>query len=541
MSKAFYRPLPGPPFIESPSLVANSVVHQFEVSEFVVRTTARRIEIQPVHLTRQQLLLVFSMTASYLVGQLLAGTESTVAALFTLAILFGILSVFAGGGLGSAFGCLNAILIGKFLLIAIAIKIMLLEPADGSLAAPRTTALVMAIGFGGLLIGTTIQSHFSSPHSLSINRVFSDQMLLPFSIVLFAMSYLGYFGALIPSVHGEGLQTGGWLGFARAFASLKSLSIVPPMLYVWRINSHRWMTHPVILGMLGWSTLIGILSTGKQEAMEPIVFYALVGFLRYGWWDVRIWSLVSLAAVYYALIVFPYAQYGRGAGAREGTFENRIEITKNLFLRTVSDSEFRSTLSDRVEKRRYFNQRILSPFSRLAMVGEADILISATEKQQAFTGWETITWGFKLLTPSFLSPDKPVFEAGNYLGHIAGEVGRADSTTQLSYGVMANFYNAFSFMGVLVGTPLFFAALYYWMRIFVGEARWDGMPTTSTLWFIWLVSLYQHGIAESTFSGLIASLSFPFVLAMLCVAAKWLSLFLPQKTMGCGGLVGEPL
>ena len=55
------------------------------------------------------------------------------------------------------------------------------------------------------------------------------------------------------------------------------------------------------------------------------------------------------------------------------------------------------------------------------MVGEADRLIYATEQQQAFTGWETITWGFKLLMPSFLYPGKPIFEAANYLSHIAGE------------------------------------------------------------------------------------------------------------------------
>ena len=491
--------------------------------------------------TPQQLILVLSITAFYLVGQVLAGTEVTVAALFALAILFGILSIFAGGGMRSAIGCLNAILIGKFLLVAIAIKVMLLEPADSRLAAPRTTALVMAIGFGGVLIGTTIQSHLSCPHSLSLNRPFSDQMLLSFSIVLFAISYLGYFGAMIPSAQGEGLQTGGWLGIARAFGSLISFSIVPPMLYLWRTKSHRWMTHPVILGMLGWSILIGIFSTGKQQAVEPFIFYALVGFLRYGWWDIRIWSLVSLAAVYYAFIVFPYAQYARSAGAREGTFESRIEITKDIFWRMASDSQFRSTVSERVETQGYFTQGILSPFNRLAMVGNADILISATDKQQAFTGWETMTWGFKLLTPSALYPDKPVFEAGNYLAHITGEVGRADSTTQLSYGVMANFYNAFSLTGVLVGTPLFFAGLYFWIRIFLGEPKWDGMPTSSTLCFIWLLSLYQHSIAESTLSGLIASLSFPFVLAMLCVVAKGLCLFLPQKTMGYEGFVGEPL
>jgi hypothetical protein len=106
---------------------------------------------------------------------------------------------------------------------------------------------------------------------------------------------------------------------------------------------------------------------------------------------------------------------------------------------------------------------------------------------------------------------------------------------------MANFYNAFSYTGVLVGTPFFFACFYYWIRIFLGEAKWDGMPTISTLWFIWLISLYQHSIVESTVSGLIASLYFPFVLAMLFVVARWLCLFFPQKTMGYEAFVSQPL
>ena len=301
--------------------------------------------------TRQQLLLIFLITAFYFVGQLLAGTEVTVAALFALAILFGLLSIFAGGGLRSAFGCLNAILIGKFLLIAIAIKIILLEPADGPLAAPRTTALVMAIGFGGVLIGTSIQSHFSCPQTLSMNRPFSDRMLLSFSIVLFAASNLGCFAAMIPSTQGEGLQTGGYLGIARAFGSLISLSIVPPMLYLWRIKSHRWMTHPVIVAILIWSAVVGIFSSSKQEAIEPLACFFLAGFLRYGFRAMRLWSVVGLVAVYYALIVFPYSQYVRNAGAREGTFEHRIEITKDTFWRIATDSQSSNGISERPRAR----------------------------------------------------------------------------------------------------------------------------------------------------------------------------------------------
>jgi hypothetical protein len=479
--------------------------------------------------TRNQLILVLTVTALYLIGQLLTGTAVAVASLLSVAILFGTLSIFAGGGLASAFGCLNAILIGKFLLVGVAIKIALLEPADTSLNAPRTTALVMALGFIGIFVGTLVQAHLPCPHRLSINRALSDRVLLSLSIVVFAVGYAGYFAGLIPSARGEGVQTGGWLGIARSLGSLMSFSIVPPMLYLWRIRSRLWMTHPAVLGLLAWSSLVGIFSTAKQDAMEPLVFYMLVGFLRYGWRDLRLWSLVSVGLMYYAVIVFPYSQYVRFNGGRQGTLEQRAHVTKDTFMRIASDQSFRATVADRASQGSSYLGPGLSSFSRLAMIGEADRLIAATEGQRSFTGWETITWGFKLATPSFVYPNKPIVEAGNYLAHIVGEVHSSDTETQVSYGIMANLYNAFSLSGVLIGTPIFFAGFYYWVRIFLGDARWESMPTASTLWFLWLIASYQHSIVESSVAGLIASLLFPIVLGFVYMLSQGLSLFVPHE------------
>jgi hypothetical protein len=134
-------------------------------------------------LTRNQLTLVLVVTGFYLTGQLMVGTDALVASLFAIAILFGLLSVLAGGGLASAFGCLNAILIGKFLLFGIATKILFMQPADDRLNAPAATALVMAIGFAGLFVGTLAQAYLPCTQSLSINRALSDGMLLSLSIV----------------------------------------------------------------------------------------------------------------------------------------------------------------------------------------------------------------------------------------------------------------------------------------------------------------------------------------------------------------------
>lgn len=474
----------------------------------------------------RQLLISFLVSAVYWTGQVMVRTDLRVASLFAAAIFFGILSVSAGGGMGSALGCLNGILIGKFLLIGVAIKILLLEPADGTLSTPQTTAWVMALGFLGLYLGTVIQSNLMCPQSFSLNRPLSNQMLLSFSIVLFVLTYAGYFASSVPGEGGD-VVTGGWVGMAHIFGSLKSLSIVPIMLYLWKIRTPRWMTHPVIIGMLLWTALIGVFSTGKQESMEPLIFYVLVGFLRYGWTNARLWLLVTTGVAYYALIIFPYSEYVRHSGGREGTLAERAAVTKEAFWQIATDKEFRSSVSDKVNKGAYFDSS-MAAFNRLAMVGEADKLIFATEQQQAFTGWETIGWGFKLLVPSFIYRDKPVFGAGNYLSHIVGESNPKDLTTQVSYGVMANLYNAYSFEGVLVGTPIFFAGFYYWVRFFFGNPRFAG-PATPTLWFLWLVALYEHSLVESSVSGIIASLTLPVVVAMICFAAKWLCAFLPQS------------
>jgi hypothetical protein len=481
-------------------------------------------------LTTRRLIRSVCISGIYFFAQLAGGTNMKVALLFSIAIFFGILSIFAGGGIKSAFGCLNAIVISKYLLVAIAIKSLLLEPSDGTLHAPQTTAWVMALGFFGLFLGTVTQSQFRCPRTFSMNQPFSTQMILSFSIVLFTCSYGGFFISLIPSTQGMGIQTGGWVGITHVLGALKSLSIVPPMLYLWRLKTRLWMTHPLILGLVAWSATVGIFSTAKQDAIEPLVFYALVGFLRYGWADTRLWALVSVGLLYYAVIIYPYSQYVRSAGGRTGSFEERAAVTKDIFWRIASNQEFRSSVTDHWSKEYYFGPS-LAAFSRLAMVGEADRLVYATEQQQAFTGWETITWGFKLLMPSFLYPGKPIFETANYLSHIAGESNPADTTTQVSYGVMANLYNAFSLTGVLIGTPLFFGAFYYWIRIFLGNVKWEGLPTPSTLWFMWLVASYQHNIVESTLSGLIASISFPSVIVLLCMLARWLCLFLPPETV----------
>jgi len=467
----------------------------------------------------------------YLVGQLLAGTSVIVAAQFTVAIFFGLLAVVAGGGVKSVFGLLNLILISRYLLIAIAIKIVMLEPADKNLREPAMTSLVMMVGFFALCVGTMVACASPQPCKALLPTVRRPIVFLSFAVVLFVLCNAGYFVGMAPSLNGEGLTTGGVLGYARTLGSLKAFAVVPAMFYAWSSGSRRFLTHPLVLAILGASLAVGIFSTGKQDAMEPVVYYVAMAIFRRGLHYRKLWVLGAAAAIFFALVIFPYSQFVRVSGGREGSVSQRLVVIEDVMYKVLTDPAFRSSITtdaigQTAGRRLYWDYKVLTPLNRLSLVADADRLISAS-MHTAPTEWETITWGFKLLTPSFLYPDKPKYEAGNYFGHFTGDLNLMDSDTQVAYGPFANWYNAFAMFGVFVGTMVLFAALYYWLRLFCGKAKWGPEAGGTAMWLLLIVGTYHHRLAESTLPGIIALLPIPVIVLLLFMIAEKITIFLP--------------
>src|SRR5205085_7441965 len=136
-----------------------------------------------------------------------------------------------------------------FLLVGVALKIIMMEPAEKNLLAPETTATVMALGFFGLLIGTWIHRQLPVPRLSPISGVSDTRMYLALTLVFFVFGYSGYFVGIGPDLAGGARQTGGILGIARAFSSFKSFAIVPALYYAWMRGGRRFMTHPLPLGI----------------------------------------------------------------------------------------------------------------------------------------------------------------------------------------------------------------------------------------------------------------------------------------------------
>jgi len=476
-------------------------------------------------------ILMMSVPALYLGGQLATGTGVYVACLFSLAILFGLCAIEAAGGLLTSFGALNAVLIGKFLMIGLILKTAIWDPADKNLFAPESTAAVMAVGFLGLMLGTLLQSHLPRPKGVLIPPVWDARMYLALTLAFLVLGYGGYLLELRSDLSGGGLQTGGILGIARAMSNMKFFAIVPALYFAWSSGSHRFMTHPLVLFVFVLGMVGGIFSTSKLGAMETPIFYMLVAASRYGLRDKRLLTFAALGVLYYTGVVYPYSQYVRNHGGREGGLSERVEAIVDTFERLLTNRDFRGDVMAATEDPNgsYLGNETLRPFGRLAMVGEADKLVAATIAQQSWTGWETIIWGFKLALPSFIYPDKPVFGAGNYLAHIAGEVGKTDFTTQVSYGVMANLFNAFSYPGALLGTLVFFCAFYYILSLCFSNASWSRHPLGGTVWFLFVVMTFQHWLVEESVAGLVADLlNVAIVTVGIYTAARMLCPFLPE-------------
>jgi hypothetical protein len=163
------------------------------------------------------------------------------------------------------------------------------------------------------------------------------------------------------------------------------------------------------------------------------------------------------------------------------------------------------------------------------MIGEADRLIEATDATQSYTGWETITNGLRLMVPSFLIADKPTSGGGNFLGHIAGDLATDDMTTQVSYGFMANFYNAFGMQGVLFGSILFIAIFHYVIRLWFATPYLELTPWGSTIWYVLLGMMFEHSLIEGPVGNMFPTFVDMSAIVGLVLLSRWVvGLFAPR-------------
>jgi len=477
-----------------------------------------------------QYLVAVGIGALAIAGQFLTGTDPVVALLLGIAMTAGLAAVAAAGGTRTLLGILNLALIGKFLLFGVTLKILVREPVDLNLEAPVETSLAMATGFVGVLLASAVQKFLPQPRRWLIPRLDRPDLYLVAAAVCFLIGYPAWYIGFASGFGGEN-KVGGLLGILRTAGLLRHVTVPAIMLFLWSRGSNRFLSHPAVVVLSMVAVLVGVFSTAKQDILAPLLGILLVTYLRYGIWYRPTWVGAGVVVILYSALIYPYSQFVRFEGGRDGGLTERAEAAYRVMSTLVTDADFRQSLLDQnkvwaASTGAFFDNPILRNTERFTMVREADRLIAATKASQSFTGWRTITWGMQMLAPRFLFPDKPAYGPGNFLAHEAGGIlSDDDDTTQISFGFMANLYNAFGILGVTLGSALLVLAFYKLLMLCVPNVL------AFNLWGVLFAMEFQHGLIEYPIGSLIAALVvIPVLIAvsfMVLTLAKLLKLTSP--------------
>ncbi len=456
--------------------------------------------------------------------QLLLGGETGPSMMLAGATYFGLLAVHEAGAL-TALGILNLVLLGRMLLGAyVAKNVILLQPITADLLAPESTAAVMLLGFLAVWLATALTRRFVptipwfTRHS-DVNHLRSILLLMLFASVISSVAVRFNAGDT-----GEALTGGVW-GIAKALNSVRNLSLPVLMLYLWRLGTHRWLMHPATLALLALLFIIGVLSSSKQAMAEPILFFILMAIARYGWRHPIGWVVVPIGILIFQFFIYPISQYARNAG---GTYKDPVEAaiaTGDIVASYITEPSFREYVMQHAtsgghwdDGTAYLPEKLVA-MGRVALVGEADRLISASDVYE-FTGWDTITNSILLAVPHFLLPNKPQSGSGNYLARYSGDLPPTDTLTQVSYGFMANAYNAFGMSWVF---PLSFITS---LLVLVPIALISSGRAFDSPWTMFAIVSIHQTYVESSFSGLFGAVNLVIlacILFLATVAIDWIS------------------
>lgn len=444
--------------------------------------------------------------------QLLTGTDVLVAINLSTALTLGLLSAILAGGITSAFGILIIGLTFRCVGGAILVKTIIWEGTDVNLQSPVETSTVMLLGFLGVFVGMYAFKKTAPIFPQTIfPKVFSNNYMLALTLALMLLGYVPH----LLNIHSTVLSQ---------LETLKAVAIFTALEYISRRKCKKYLSHPFVLSIVMVQLAYGVVSTSKQEVLTPLVIYGIGAIGRYGWKYKPMWIGGAFAMFLFGAIIYPYAQYIRSHGGRVGSLSERAELAIDVMGTVLTDPTFLDDLNKaRVIKNKQAKFKVMpylgydfESLGRIAMIGEADRLIYSSIIYDDYSGWETIIHGVKFMTPGFILPNKPKYGSGNYLGHVTRELGENDTITQVSFGYMANLFNAFSYTGVFFGSIIISFSLFYWLRHFCG------LPDGYCLWTLILFVSYNHTIVEGSIAGQMGGLRQPIVIAIIFICAYFI-------------------
>ncbi len=436
-----------------------------------------------------------------LVFQLITGTSLSYSLLIFLFVVISGFLFNSLGGLTTLNGFCMTMLVFKIVIVSQIAKVLFWQAGDSYLDVPIITAVVLCIGLASAYCAAFITRNikFSKP---VFKPILDSKILLSITVITYLIGagtvlFVNIFGFK----HGN-IIVGGFLGIARQLTILLPFSIICATAYKIVMSDYRKSVGIIVIIPVLTMFAFGVLGTGKKIMFEPFIAYVLTCWaFRYPF---RMKHIVFFSAlvIFMATVLFPFAQVGRNI-IRSTNFKENIKNTIYYVESLTKAGAFTNLKSmlDRIDlkySRFQYYGKSMGLLDRFSLIEQDDELISAT-LQSGTSGWNTIIHGFRMLPPRFLYSQKPIYNTANYLGYLTGSVNPFDTTTQISFGFIAEAFCALSWAGVIFIPFLLLTAFFLVYKKLTG-------PLINNIWTVFLFNLFQHNFVEATISSMILSI-----------------------------------
>ncbi len=288
-------------------------------------------------------------------------------------------------------------------------------------------------------------------------------------VLITLLEVLGIVGREETSMLGGTKTTIWWVGVISAVGALTPMINSSLMTYLTEPWKKIPFTVKILIAVTIWQTIITALYGGWKGPLA--LLFALYVFAYISRFQRPPWMLITIVTVFFVLVIAPYVTYGRylAAMAKVDSSGGRVEVFYELL---TNPDKFRLAMGRETNVAVLF--RGIFPL--------AAELTRRNSFSEGEWGGDTITWGFEVLVPRAILPEKRDMNIGNFFARTVGaDVGyanRFDLVTNLAVTIPFEFVGNYGWFGGVLSFALmgvFWALLSAWL---LSPARLSDHPWT---------------------------------------------------------------
>jgi len=417
--------------------------------------------------------LLYAILFAFLlfIGLLASGTGMLFSCLAFAFVVLGTIAFNMAGGFTRPSGSYVFFFAVLGVVLGLAIKVVIWEPAESLLHAPITTMSAYTAGMAAMLAAVYVSRKISRKEGFLQEICTTDEM---------GLAAIGCVigGFVIPLLAQYVVDSGDETLLPLATASKQfdrflAMGIILGTTYEIRKSGGKrcYNISVVVAAALIWFNGL-ILNFSKEALFTPPLCWLVAGAAMRFRYSIFQWAGIFLFFWLANHYMVPYSQYGRNFKDPTNTYSQQLAIA-NTLLGDLGDVREKYLADERAIVRKedgfYFFNNPMGLFDRLQMIGVDDSLNAVTNEKGEY-GMAPYLYYASAVIPRVLWKNKPTIGYGNTFAHEIG-FNPEDTTTGISFTPIGEVYHEAKWLGVLIVAPLIWFMLFSIMDSLCGDLR----------------------------------------------------------------------